>query len=180
MSMPFLAMLVVFPGAMAYAAASDLITMTISNRLCLFLFAAFIACATLAGLSPEQFASHFAAGALVLSRLLRHVRCRLDRRRRCQACCRHRALVRLRPARCPILPMPASCGGILTFAILLPAVRALAGNSRAGPGLRRLHSPNEGVPYGIALAFSALLVLPETAIWRAAILALMRAAITSL
>ena len=34
---------------------------------------------------------------------------------------------------------------------------------------RRLHSPKEGVPYGIALAFAALLVLPETSLWRAAI-----------
>ena len=37
------------------------------------------------------------------------------------------------------------------------------------PWLRRLHAANEGVPYGIALAFAALLVLPETRIWHAAI-----------
>lgn len=30
-------MIVVFPAAMAYAAASDLVSMTISNRLCLVL-----------------------------------------------------------------------------------------------------------------------------------------------
>jgi prepilin peptidase CpaA len=35
--------------------------------------------------------------------------------------------------------------------------------------LKRLHAANAGVPYGIALAFSALFILPETAIWRAAI-----------
>jgi prepilin peptidase CpaA len=35
--------------------------------------------------------------------------------------------------------------------------------------LRRLHAANEGVPYGIALAAAALMILPETAIWHAAI-----------
>jgi prepilin peptidase CpaA len=34
---------------------------------------------------------------------------------------------------------------------------------------RRLHAADQGVPYGIALAFSALFVLPETDLWRAAI-----------
>jgi prepilin peptidase CpaA len=37
------------------------------------------------------------------------------------------------------------------------------------PWAMRLHSPQEGVPYGIALAMAALMILPETQIWRAAI-----------
>ena len=45
MSVSLAAMLVFFPAGMAYAAASDLLTMTISNRLCLALFAGFLACA---------------------------------------------------------------------------------------------------------------------------------------
>ena len=95
MSMPFLAMLVFFPGAMAYAAASDLVSMTISNRLCLLLFAGFIVCATLAGLSPQQFAAHVAAGALVR-----------NPRARCRPA-RAWPAVRTRPARTRARP-PAS------------------------------------------------------------------------
>lgn len=168
MSMPFLAMFVIFPGAMAYAAASDLITMTISNRLCLFLFAAFIACATLAGLSPQQFASHFAAGALVLSVCFGMFAAGWigggDAKLAAVT-----ALWFGFDQLVPYLAYAGIMGGFLTFGILY--LRSSPLPEFAGwPWLRRLHSAKEGVPYGIALAFSALLVLPETVLWRAAIL----------
>ena len=61
----------------------------------------------------------------------------------------------------PYLGLAGIFGGVLTFAIL--TLRSSPLPEFAGwPWLRRLHSAKEGVPYGIALAFSALLVLPET------------------
>src|SRR5579871_2684999 len=58
--------LLVFPSLMAFAAASDLFTMTISNRVSILLAAAFLALATASGMAPYEILSHFGAGALVL------------------------------------------------------------------------------------------------------------------
>ena len=66
MSLAFLALLIAFPAAMAYAAASDLLSMTIPNRLCLFLVAMFGVCAALLGLGWNEIGWHVAAGALTL------------------------------------------------------------------------------------------------------------------
>src|SRR5438552_11388866 len=52
---------------MAYAAASDLLTMTISNRLALALVAAFAVAAPFTGMDWNVLGMHVAAGALVLA-----------------------------------------------------------------------------------------------------------------
>ena len=62
-----IALLSVFPALMAYAAASDLITMTIPNKLSLALIVAFAAFALMAGLPWGAILMHLAAGALVLA-----------------------------------------------------------------------------------------------------------------
>jgi prepilin peptidase CpaA len=61
MSLPLIAVLVVFPAAMAYAAASDLVTMTIPNWLCMLLAAAFAVCAASAGFGWAGSGWHLAA-----------------------------------------------------------------------------------------------------------------------
>ena len=61
-----IARLMLFPALMAFAAASDLLTMTISNRISLALVAGFLALALLGGMGLYDFALHVAAGATVL------------------------------------------------------------------------------------------------------------------
>ena len=61
-----IALLLVFPALMAFAAASDVVTMTIPNRLSLLLIAAFLVFAILGGLSWTALAWHVAAAMLVL------------------------------------------------------------------------------------------------------------------
>src|SRR3990172_11975303 len=56
-----------FPAAMAYAAASDLLTMTISNKLTFGLVVGFAAVAPFAGMDWHAFAMHWAAGGAVLA-----------------------------------------------------------------------------------------------------------------
>lgn len=58
---------VVFPLCLAFAAFSDLFTMTIPNRASAILLAAFVLVAPLAGLGFEQIAMHLAAGVIVFS-----------------------------------------------------------------------------------------------------------------
>src|SRR3979409_2159665 len=62
-----IARLLLFPALMAFAAASDLFTMTISNRVSLALAAGFLALALLSGMAPYDILSHVGAGAAVLA-----------------------------------------------------------------------------------------------------------------
>jgi len=61
-----LARLLLFPALMAFAAASDLFTMTISNRVSLALTAGFLLLAPLSGMGGTDFLMHLGAGAVVL------------------------------------------------------------------------------------------------------------------
>ena len=168
MTPALLIMLVVFPAAMAYAASSDLFSMTISNRVCLVLVAAFAFCVAWLGLSWSIIGWHVGAGLLVLT-----------------VCFGMFAAgwigggdAKLTAATAlwfgfeqllPYLQIAAVGGGLLTLALLMARNTPLPAVAENWLWAKRLHSPNEGVPYGIALAFSALLILPETEIWRAAI-----------
>lgn len=61
------AILVVFPLCMAMAACSDLLTMTIPNRLSVVLIASFVAIAPFAGLTVHDILMHLGAGATVFA-----------------------------------------------------------------------------------------------------------------
>src|SRR5438552_14979512 len=59
--------LLLFPALMAFAASSDLFTMTISNRVSIVLIAGFFAMAMMTGMSGNEIAFHLGAAALVLA-----------------------------------------------------------------------------------------------------------------
>src|ERR1700754_3629039 len=61
-----IARLLLFPALMAFAAASDLFTMTISNRVSLALIAGFLVLAPLCGMGMQDMLLHIGAGAAVL------------------------------------------------------------------------------------------------------------------
>jgi prepilin peptidase CpaA len=155
------ARLLLFPALMAFAAASDLFTMTISNRVSLALAAGFVVLALATGMGTPEILMHLAAGATVLvvafgcfafgwigggdakvaagaalwfgfSHLLNY------------------------------LLYASLFGGALTLLLLQfrqwPLPYALAGQ----PWLLKLHAKDSGIPYGIALAIGALVVYPET------------------
>src|SRR3954453_24209901 len=58
--------LLLFPAMMAFAASSDLLTMTISNRVSLTLIASFFALALIGGMSSSDMLAHAGAASLVL------------------------------------------------------------------------------------------------------------------
>ena len=60
------AKILIFPALMAFAASSDLFTMTISNRISLLLLASFCVLAFVIGMDAREIGYHFLAGALVL------------------------------------------------------------------------------------------------------------------
>jgi prepilin peptidase CpaA len=153
--------LLLFPALMAFAASSDLLTMTISNRLSLALAGGFFLLMIVTGMSLHAAGMHVAAATTVLvvafvffsqgwigggdAKLAAAT-----------------ALWLGFDQLLNYLIFASLFGGILTFAImrfrLMPLPSALANQDWA----KRLHRMDEGVPYGIALALAALMIYPNT------------------
>jgi prepilin peptidase CpaA len=153
--------LLLFPALMAFAAASDLFTMTISNRVSLALALGFVALALLSGMGWYDLLSHIGAGAAVLVVAF---------------ACFAMGWVGGGDAKVAAaaalwfgfghllnyLVYASLFGGALTLLLLQfrqwPLPYPFAGQA----WLTRLHAKESGIPYGIALAIGALTVYPET------------------
>jgi prepilin peptidase CpaA len=156
-----IARLLLFPALMAFAAASDLFTMTISNRVSLALIAGFLVLAPLCGMGMQDMLLHIGAGAAVLVAAF---------------ACFAMGWVGGGDAKVAAgvalwlgfdhllnyLLYASLFGGALTLLLLQfrqwPLPYPLAGHA----WLDRLHDKQSGIPYGIALALGALMVYPET------------------
>lgn len=168
MSLSFIVVLIVFPAAMAYAAACDLTTMTIPNWLCLFLLAAFGLCAATSGFGWTASGWQLAAGLTILALCFGMFAAGWigggDAKLAAVT-----ALWLGFDQLLPYLFFAAIGGGLLTLAILALRLSPLPAPASNWAWARRLHDMEQGVPYGIALAAAALIVFPYSAIWRAAI-----------
>jgi prepilin peptidase CpaA len=161
--------LTLFPAMMAFAASADLFTMTISNVIPLILAGGFFALAALDGLPVADIVNHSAAGLVVLA-----------------VCFVFFARgwigggdAKLAAATAlwfgwtdlyAYLLYASLFGGALTLALLEFRRRALPAALAGQPWVARLHEPDGGVPYGIALAAAALVTYPSTLWMRAAAL----------
>jgi prepilin peptidase CpaA len=159
--------LTLFPGMMAFAASSDLFTMTIANRVSLILVGGFVLLAVMTGMSPIAMAWHFAAGAavLVLTFLM------FSRGWVGGGDAKLAAATALWFGFAHLLDylLYASIfGGALTLALIQFRMLPLPAPLARREWIDRLHQRGGGVPYGIALAAAALLVYPHTE-WMAAL-----------
>jgi prepilin peptidase CpaA len=153
-------LLLVFPAAMAFAGAMDLLTMTIPNRISVALCLAFVAAALLAGLSTEAWASHVSAAALVLAAGIGMFTLGWlgggDAKLMTAA-----ALWIGLDNLLVYLTMMAILGGAL--ALLILAYRRLPATALPGPSwAAKLHKSGTGMPYGLAIAGAALWIYPKT------------------
>jgi prepilin peptidase CpaA len=153
--------LLLFPTLMAFAASSDLLTMTISNWITLALFVAFFVLAYVTGMERDALLSHMGAGFAVLA--VTFVFFTFGWIGGGDA--KLAAVTALWFGFDQLLEYAlyaSLLGGILTVAMirfrLLPLPKLLARQE----WLMRLHRLDGGVPYGIALAAAALLIYPET------------------
>jgi prepilin peptidase CpaA len=153
--------LTLFPTLMAFAASSDLLTMTISNRVSIVLVAGFFALAAMSGMAMAEVLSHVGAGAVVLVVSFGFFA---------------RGWIGGGDAKLAAataiwfgfgylmnyLVYASLLGGALTFLLiefrLVPLPGLLAGQFWA----QRLHRQGGDIPYGIALAGAALMVYPDT------------------
>jgi len=156
-----LLILTIFPGAMALAAATDLFTMTVPNRLALALAAFFFVAAPLAGLGWSDVGLHVAlalAALVVTFALFSFGWIGGGDAKLFAAPC-----LWLGPdALFTYSIYTALLGGALTLMLLFWRGLPLPVMLTSQGWLVRLHSPKEGVPYGIALAAAGLLVYPHT------------------
>lgn len=162
-----LSMLVFFSAAMAFAASSDLVSMTIPNRLSLALLAGFIVFALGAGLSAQVIGAHLAAGAVMLV-------CTFGMFAAGWIGGGDAKLAAATAVWCgfPMLLeyslLSTLLGGMLTLGLLAARGIMLPTFAHRWDWLVRLHDKKTGIPYGIALAFAGLMIFPETAIWQSA------------
>jgi prepilin peptidase CpaA len=153
--------LTLFPVTMAFAASSDLFTMTIANRISLILIGGFVVLAPLIGMSAADMAWHVGAGAAVLAVTFAMFSCGWiggGDAKLAAATALWFGFSHL----FDYLIYASILGGALTLALiqfrLLPLPAILARRE----WIDRLHRRDGGVPYGIALAVAALLVYPHT------------------
>lgn len=161
------ALLLVFPAVMAFAGAMDLLTMTIPNRITLGLALAFFVAAPVMGLPPGEILMHVAAAAVVLAAAIALF-----------------AVGGFGGGDAKLLAAGALWigfdglllylvqvtlfGGLLALAILV--YRRYPASACPLPDWAiRLHASKSGIPYGIAIAASALVVFPHTALFAASL-----------
>ena len=159
--------LVLFPAMMAFAASSDLLTMTISNRVSLILVGSFYALALASGMNAGDMLSHTGAAGIVLLVAFG---------------CFARGWIgggdaKLAAATALWLGFDflmtyfvyaSLFGGVLTLVLIQFRTQPLSPMLAGQEWAERLHSKDAGVPYGIALAAAALAIYPDTP-WMAAI-----------
>jgi prepilin peptidase CpaA len=161
------AVLIVLPFAVAFAAAMDLLTMKIPNRISVLMVLAFFPLALLAGLDVWAIADHVGAGVIMLvlgvllfipgwfgggdAKLMAAIGLWIGA-----------------DNLMAYMLYVALSGGLIAAAFFsarsVPLPRVLLGEAWA----LRLHRHDTGIPYGLALAAGALLVYPHT-VWFAAL-----------
>jgi prepilin peptidase CpaA len=153
---------VVLPALAVVAAVSDLMTMTIPNRLVLAVVAAFAVAAGVTGMSLHDVALHVAACAVVLAiGILLFAPGWIG-----GGDAKLAAALALWLGFDPLLAwfaLFALFGGALTVAVVLYRGQLLPPRLLNVEWLARLHHPKSGVPYGVALSAGTLLLWPTTA-----------------
>lgn len=162
MTVVLLSIFLLFPAGMAFAAASDLITMTIPNRLILGLLAAFVVAAPILGMDLTTFGLHLAAGGAVLAIAFICFAFGWVGGGDAKLAAVAALWIGLEGA-VPFVVYASIFGGVLTLGLLTFRSRLLPAFALRQAWVQRLHDPKVGVPYGIALAAAALLVYPQTA-----------------
>ena len=162
-----LAILGIFPGAIAFAGAMDLFTMTIPNKISLALIASFIVLAPFVGLGWTELAMHLAAGTVILLFSFTMF-----------------ALGWIGGGDAKIFAVGALwlgfdhlleftvyatlIGGILAVGLLLMRRMVFPEWLFRQDWFGRLYHQDAGMPYGVALAASALIIYPNT-LWIASL-----------
>jgi prepilin peptidase CpaA len=156
-----IAILTVFPIAVIFAAAMDLFSMTIPNRISLVLVAGFFCLAPFAGLGMQDIGMHVLAGLLMLVITIGLFSLNFIGGGDAKLA----SAVALWFGFGDLLEYVFAAtmlGGLLSVAFLLFRQVPLPYAWARAPWIERLHAPRGGIPYGIALALAALITYNQS------------------
>ncbi|MBB4002677.1 A24 family peptidase [Aurantimonas endophytica] len=154
-------LILTFPIAMIYAAMSDLVSMTIANRVSLALVAAFPLAALMIGLPGSAIGAHFVVGIACLVVTFGMFAAGWMGGGDAKLLAATALWLGPTPALAQYLLFGAVFGGVLTVAILLS--RASLAPVTGIVFVDRLLSRDTGIPYGIALGAAGLTVFADSA-----------------
>lgn len=156
------AIFVIFPFCMLFAAISDMVSMTIANRVSVILVAAFAVIAPLTGMDWSTYGMHFAAGALVLVVTFALFAIGGMGGGDAKLLTATAVWMGFGLPLVQYLVTSAFLGGVLTLAILTYRRSALSAFTGHNVFLRNFADPKGGVPYGIALGAGGLMTFPHS------------------
>lgn len=162
------AIFVVFPFCMVFAAISDLLSMTIANRVSLLLVVAFAVLAPLTGMDWATYGWHFLAGALVLAFSFGIFAIGAMGGGDAKLMTGTAVWVGFGFPLLEYMLLATFLGGLLTVGTVLFRNSPLSTFHGQNVFLRHL-SNEKGVPYGVALGVAGLLMFPHTPLALAAL-----------
>ena len=163
-ALPHHILLLVFPAAMAMAAATDILSAKIPNRLSLALAALFFVVAPFAGLSLADMGWHLLCGAAMLAFMFALFSLRVIGGGDAKLV----AVTALWFGWEPLFHYMFAfsiVGGALALAALASRWLVLPERIESIGWITRWRKDKTHVPYGVALALGALLTYPETQVW---------------
>ncbi|MDW6026030.1 prepilin peptidase [Mesorhizobium sp. BAC0120] len=161
--------LVVFPFCMLFAAVSDLLSMTIANKVSVILIAGFAVIAPLTGMDWASYGWHFAAAGTVLAFTFLMFAIGGMGGGDAKLMAATALWMGFNLNLISYLVASAFIGGLLTLMILSYRKSPFAMLTGNNMFLRHFADPTAGVPYGIALGIGALISYPDSPLMQWAI-----------
>jgi len=153
---------VVFPFCMVFAAVSDVLSMTIANRVSVILVVTFAVVAPLTGMDWTNYGWHFAAAASVLAVTFVMFAIGGMGGGDAKLMAATALWMGLDINLLVYLVTSAFLGGMLTLMILSYRKSPIADWTGHNMFLRHFANPTGGVPYGVALGAGGLLTYPDS------------------
>lgn len=153
---------VVFPFCMVYAALSDILSMTIANRVSAILLLTFAVVAPFTGMEWSTYAWHFAAGGVVLLAAFGLFALGGMGGGDAKLLAATAVWMGFDQQLLGYLINSAFLGGLLTLLILFYRWSPLSARTGGNMFLRHFADEKSGVPYGIALGIGGLMAYPSS------------------
>lgn len=153
---------VVFPFCMVFAAVSDMLSMTIANRVSLVLVAAFAIVAPFTGMEWSAYGMHLTAGLLVLSVTFGLFAIGAMGGGDAKLLAATSVFFGLNMSLMNYLVISTLIGGAVTLGIMVYRKSPMAVFTGHNLFLRHFADEKAGIPYGIALGIGGLIAYPES------------------
>lgn len=150
-----------FAAAMIYSAMRDVLTMTVSDTLVIAMLATFLVLAPLAGWSPEAIGWSLAATAMTFFLGVGFFAAGWIGGGDGKLATATVLWVGADSA-LTFIAYTTLLGGVCALALLFFRARELSPASQNTGWIARLHAPNIGIPYAVAIGLAGLSVLPDT------------------